>query len=490
VAIPQSSIDALQNELSGYVLQPGEPGYNDVVTIDNGRVDQRPSIIVTVNSVQDVVLAMRFAQSNALPLTVKGGGHSATGYCLNTGGIAIDLSLLKKIEFDKRNNTVRVQMGALWNDVYLYLIANGDGLIPIGGGCPTVGIPGFMLGGGYSFVSRSYGLSIDNLLSLTIVTADGAVRRLSDASASQEDRDLWWACRGGGGGNFGIVMDMEIRVHQPPTKTMFMTQIRYNPAQAQDVLGFYNEWAETTPNELAAYGIWGYFPDPADFSAAPQNIEQFGFTIVYNGEVNQGVKLIEPLLQRNPLSALLNRLTLPEFEEINGKSTLVAHRDAYICSGMMAPRKFTSEVISIMSRYMGSAPSQSSFMVWTNAGGKISDVSSNATAFFHREARFVPELKAIWDSPEQARENVEWARAFFTDLQPHFSGAYVNYIDPLLPQWSKQYYGANYARLLEIKKRCDPNDFFCFQQSIGSPFEPQTSQPLDLSPLNRTVVIP
>ena len=171
-------------------------------------------------------------------------------------------------------------MGALWNDVYLYLIANGDGLIPIGGGCPTVGIPGFMLGGGYSFVSRSYGLSIDNLLSLTIVTADGAVRKLSDASTSPEDRDLWWACRGGGGGNFGIVTEMEIRVHQPPTKTMFMAQIRYNPAQAQDVLSFYNEWAETTPNELAAYGIWGYYPDPADFSTTPQNIEQFGFTVV------------------------------------------------------------------------------------------------------------------------------------------------------------------------------------------------------------------
>ncbi len=483
-----SAIDELQRRLSGYVLQSGDKGYLQVLEIDNGRIDQRPSLVVVVNSVADVVLAMQFAQRHDLPLTVKGGGHSANGYCLNTGGVVVDLQLLNQIALDARTDTVRVQMGARWNDVYLYLMAHGNGLIPIGGGCPTVGIPGFMLGGGYSFVSRSYGLSIDNLLSVTLVTADGTVRRLSEASTSPEDRDLWWACRGGGGGNFGIAVEMEIRVHQPRTKNMFMAQLRYHAAQAHDVLGLYNEWVETVPKELAAYGIWGYFPDPANFSATPRNIEQFGFTVVYNGEVSEGVSLIEPLLKHNPLSAQLNRLTLPEFEEINGRTTLVANRQAYIRAGMMAPRSMTPAAIDILSRYMASSPSQSTFMVWTHAGGAIDDVARDATAFWHRGARFMPELKAIWDTPAQARANIEWAWNFYNDLEPHLIGSYVNYIDPLLPQWPKKYYGDNYARLLEIKKRCDPKNFFRFQQGVGSPFEPNVSQPLDLSPLNRTIV--
>ena len=208
--------------------------------------------------------------------------------------------------------------GARWNDVYLYLMNSGTGLIPIGGGCPTVGIPGFMLGGGFSFVSRSYGMSIDNLISVGIVTADGELRRISKNSKSKHERDLFWACQGGGGGNFGIAVDMEIQVHQPPTPKMFMGQIRYNPESAQEVLGFYNEWVETLPDELAVYGIWGNQPDPAD---PAKTINTFGFTSVYNGSFQEGLRLIEPLLQlkAKPIYAQLNSFTLPEFEEANGR---------------------------------------------------------------------------------------------------------------------------------------------------------------------------
>jgi hypothetical protein len=483
----QDLVTRLSGDLSGYILRPSQAGYQQVVEIDNGRVQLRPSFIVMANSVRDVSLALRTAREHNLKLTVKGGGHSATGYCLSSGGVVIDLSLMNRISLDKKKRIVHVEMGARWNDVYLYLMSSGSGLIPIGGGCPTVGIPGFMLGGGFSFVSRSYGMSIDNLISIGIVTADGEFRRVSENSKSKHDRDLFWACRGGGGGNFGIVVDMEIRVHQPKTPQMFTGQIRYNVDTAPDVLGFYNEWVETLPDELAVYGIWGNQPSPAD---PTKSISTYGFTSVFNGTFQEGLRLIEPLLQlkAKPIYAQLNSFTLPEFEEVNGRTTLVKGRSAYIRAGIMPPLSMTAKVAKILGSYMREAPSTESFIVWTHAGGKIGEVASDATAFVHRNARFVPELKAIWDSPSETRVNVEWAYQFFKELEPHFNGSYVNYIDPLLDGWSSKYYGANYDRLLEVKSYWDPDDFFHFQQSIGSRFEPDTDPPLDLSPLNRTFV--
>jgi hypothetical protein len=485
VNVSRASVDQLKQELSGYVLQPGTPEYNAAVQIDNGRVQQQPTIIVQASGEKDVVTALRFAQKEGLRLTVLGGGHSATGYCLNTGGVVLDMSLMKGMLLDAKQRTLRVQMGALWSDVYAYMMKSGTGLIPVGGGCLTVGVPGFVQGGGFSFASRSYGISADNLLSLKIVTADGKLRHISEASKSKDERDLFWALRGGGGGNFGVVTEMELQVHKPNTDKMFLAQIRYPVEQAQDVIGFYNTWVETLPNAMAVYGIWG----PSAVPGNPSKIDTtFGFTVIFNGEFAEGLKLTEPILKRKPVYANLNNMTLPEYEEMVGLTTSVKGRNAYIRAGVMPPLSMTSKAIKVLEEYMRNRPSQSSFMVWTHLGGKVADVAPAATAFPHRNARFVPELKAIWDTPQQARANIEWGFKFYQDLEPFFSGSYVNYIDPLLSNWQHKYYEKNYKRLVEVKRHWDPKNFFQFQQSIGSKFQPNTSQPLDLSPLNRTFV--
>jgi FAD/FMN-containing dehydrogenase len=476
---------ALQRRLSGAVLLPGTPAYQAAIKIDNGRVQRAPLFIVQANSTDDIVTTLRYVERNGLRLTTKGGGHSASGYSLNSGGVVLDLSLMTRITLDSKERIVKVQMGARWHDVYVYLINSGTGLIPIGGGCPTVGIPGFMQGGGYSFVSRSYGLSIDNLIAITLVTIDGKVRRVSEDAADPFDRELFWACRGGGGGNWGVAVEMEIRVHLPNTPKMLTGGIRYAPKKAQEVLSFYNDWVETLPDEMAIYGIWGMSPDPSNPS---RQIQTFGFTPIYNGDFGEGVKLLQPLLELGPLTVAFNQITLPEFELINGATTLVDNRSAYIRSGMMPPGAFTPEAIAVFERFMASAPSADSFIVWTHAGGRIGAQPLDSTAFAHRGARFVPEIKSIWTNPQDTRANVEWAHAFFEALDPFFNGAYVNYIDPLLGGWANKYYVDHYPRLLDIKKRCDPNGFFDFQQGVGSPFEPDLSQPLDLAPLNRTFI--
>jgi hypothetical protein len=473
----------LQRGLSGRVLLPHDPLFETQVQIDNGRIQLAPVMVVLVDSLDDVVRTLRFAQAQGLRLTVKGGGHSATGYCLNSGGIVIDFALMKSMTLE--GDTLKVQAGARWIDIYNYLSAKGEGLIPIGGGCAPVGVAGFVLGGGYSFASRSYGLSIDNLIALTVVTGDGRVRKVSAASKSKDDVDLFWACRGGGGGNFGIVVDLHLQLQKPRTPTMLIAQIRYPVSHAQDVIGFYNEWVETLPDELACYGIWGPFADPTDPSRL---VPAFGFTCVYNGDAVEGVDLLSPLIKRDPMFVQMNTLTLPQFETLVGRNTLVDGRYAYIRSGEVPPKGLTPEFVDILDRFMSSAPNPGTFMVWTHAGGKIDEVAKDATAFAHRGARFMPEIKSIWPRGDaaQTRGNVEWAFDFFEALRPHLSGAYVNYIDPLQRDWPQMYYGDNYDRLVRIKKRLDPQNFFRFQQGVGSSFEPDVRKPLNLSPLNRT----
>lgn len=468
--VTQSSIDALAHQLSGYLLQPNDSRFPVASQIDNGRVRLLPAAIVFPTSVNDIVLALKFAQANNLAFTVKGGGHSAAGYCLNQEGIVVDMLHFNAISFDRETPSVTVQAGARWRDVYEYMEATKTGLIPVGGACPSVGITGFILGGGFSFVSRSYGMGIDNLISLTIVTPDGNLRQVGEFSKSDDDKDLFWACRGGGGGNFGIVVDMEILVHKPRAETMLVGKIWFPMQRVEEIIGFYNDWVETLPNEMAIYGYCGGRPD---LLHPTEQIKTIGLTPVFNGKFSDGVDILQDMLRLKPLSAELYDMTLSEWEAYNGSVTGVQGRSAYIRSVVLQPRAMTAAVAKIFLEYMSMAPSTDSFAVWTHAGGEISKKSTEETAFPHRECRFVPEVKAIWnaDMPDDERKNVDWAYEFFEALAPHASGAYVNYIDPLLHNWAETYYGGNYERLKSIKQRVDPNNVFCFQQSIGSTFK-------------------
>src|SRR5215218_6762937 len=183
--IPRKYIEKLRMELAGNVLTAGQPGYDQSLVIDNGRIDQRPGIVVMCVNPNDVATAYKFAIEHDMPFTVRGGGHSAAGYCLNQGDMVIDLTSMTAKRLDLDRQVVWTETGNRWRDLYLFLQSTNTGLIPIGGGCPTVGIPGFMLGGGISFVSRSYGLSVDNLLSIDLVTPDGNLRTISGGHAGE-----------------------------------------------------------------------------------------------------------------------------------------------------------------------------------------------------------------------------------------------------------------------------------------------------------------
>jgi hypothetical protein len=251
-----------------------------------------------------------------------------------------------------------------------------------------------------------------------------------------------------------------------------------------DVLGFYSEWVEKLPNEMAVYGRIANVPDPREGGLPKLSLL---FTPVYNGQFADGVALLRDLIKLEPLRVDLYKMTIPEWEEYIGSRTAVAGRSAYIRSLVVPPSGLNTKVARVLKKFMAVSPSAETFIVWTHAGGKISSLKNDKTAFAHRGARFIPEVKAIWDParPQDMRRNVEWAYEFFEELTQASgaTGAYLNYIDPLLSDWRRKYHGDNYDRLLEVKRKWDPTNFFHFQQSIGSEFEPDPHVPLDLSPL-------
>lgn len=481
------AVNTLAKQLSGYIALPGSEEFESTTKIDNGRVDLPPAVVIYPRSAEDVALALQFSQTQQLPFTVRGGGHSAAGYCLNRAGVVLDMSSMKSLSFDAENNILSVQMGVIWKEAYEYLANISDQLLPVGGGCLTVGLPGFLLGGGYSFSSRSYGMGSDNILSIDFVTPDGCLHKLTADANNKTDQDLWWACRGGGGGNFGVAVAMQLRIQKLAEPKMLVGQIYYRLEDAESVLTQYNEWIECLPDEFACYGYLGQSPDPAK----PGNtINTVRLTPVFNGSYSEGMQLLQPMLQLPAYYSELYYMTLPQWEEKIGKTTLVNDRQAYIRSGIMPPKGMTKEVIDLYKYYMNSAPSKDSFVVWTHGGGKINDPARAAdSAVAHRDGRYIFELKAIWKDSQDTRQNVEWAYNFLEALRPHFQGAYVNYIDPLLTDWKTMYYADKYCRLLEIKQAVDPDNIFGFQQGIGSNYEPTGCKPLDLSPLNRTIEV-
>lgn len=485
-----TAISKLIRELSGYVLQPGDGDYEAAIQIDNGRIQFRPRLIIFPAVTEDVRLGLKFAVEHNLPFSVKGGGHSAAGYCMNEGGVVMAMKNLNKITFNPKNESVTAEMGVIWYDVYKFMQTTGTGLVPVGGGCPTVAPPGFMLGGGYSFVSRSYGMSIDNLLSLKIITPNGELRHIGVHSTAADDIDLFWACRGGGGGNFGIVTEMEMQVRKPHSDKMLVGQIRFPLEKAEEVLGYYNDWVERLPDSMAVYGFMGNQKDLVD---KVTNVKVLGLTPVFNGDYAEGIDLLKDLLKLKPINADLYNMTLPEWEFFNGNTTKVDGRSSYIRSTILPPGGMNNKVANVIVDAMNNAPSPDSFAVWTHAGGAIEKVATEATAYVHRHSRFIPEIKSIWDinKPGDTLENVNWAYSFFEAFGEagNATGAYVNYIDPLLHDWQTKYYGDNYKRLVDIKKKIDPNNYFTFQQSVGSLFNPP-QELTDLSPLNRTQIIP
>lgn len=467
--------------LDGDVLFPGSKAYNEAIFIGNLLYDfRRPACVVMAASDHDIQKTVRFARKHNSKLTVKNGGHSYAGYCLNEDGILIDLSCMKTFTIDRKNLTLTTQAGSIWLELYEGLKGEDEQYMVLGGQCPTVGVRGFTLGGGLSTFSRQYGLSVDNLLAVKHVDAEGNLLELTREETDPDRKALFWALTGGGGGNFGVTTEFTFRIHKLPNSTVVCGELTWNIPQQRDdfdqAMAAFNTM--DAPVELCIDAYWNY-SDTNQFQAM--------MTVIYNGTMEECEKVLAPILVHNSDNGLASMHWIDwEHQEMGfDKSRKIFHHHVSVIMGEGA---ITPEVNDLIIELMECAPAlmpnpdpekpnlKQCHILWDNIGGVTKNVAKDETAFYWRDGAFVITAMVNWQTPEQSAEAFAWTQKCKDLLTPFAlegKAAYLNYIDGTLTNWQEAYYGDNYPRLREIKSRWDPTNFFYFKQSV----EPAGQEP-------------
>ena len=455
----------LDRELRGDVVAPGTPGYAQARLLFNTRYDGvRPLAIAYCESATDVAKAIAWAKREGVRLAPRSGGHSYGGYSTTTG-LVIDVSRIAGIAVDAAAGSASIGAGARLIDVYSSLAAHGT-TIPAGS-CPSVGIAGLALGGGVGFASRRFGTTADNMRGVRIVTAAGKVL---DCDASH-NVELFWACRGGGGGNFGIATLFRFRIHTVGRVTTFY--VRWPWANAEAVVDAWQKWAPHAPDGLFSVCNLSCAGggEPRITASGQVFGDKAGLTSLLQPLVSTGAPVTVSTVERDYLSAMKYWAACPgSLAECHpppkgtlGRSTFAA-KSAYV-NTPLSRAGIRAIVVGIAARATG--PAGGASILLDSYGGAINRVPKDATAFVHRDALFSCQELSTWSPGGAAAANLAWLRAFHASLRPHVSTfAYQNYIDPDLVQWQHAYYGASYRRLQAVKKRYDPGQVFRSHQSI------------------------
>jgi hypothetical protein len=452
-----SAFRLLEDGFRGELVRPGDPTYEEHRAVWNGSIDRFPALIARCRGVADVIAAVRFARELGLAVAVRSGGHSFPGLSVCDGGIVIDLAPMKGIRVDAGARTARAQAGVLWGE--LDRETQAFGLATTGGIVTHTGIAGLTLGGGIGWLHRKYGLTIDQLLSADVVTADG---RFVTASET-ENPDLFWALRGGGG-NFGIVTEFEFRLH-PVGPTVLAGPLFWPIEKSPDVLRFYREWISDAPDELMTIVI--HRKAPALPFVPPELHGQLvvGVACCYAGPLDEGEELVRPL----------KAFASPVLDLCQPKPYL-AHQAMfdpsfphgwwyYIRACDVA--ELTDDVIDITVEHaMRIRSPLTTFPIW-QLGGAIARVGDDETAFNGRRAGHTFNLSGISETAQGFDEEREWSRSFWSALRPHHTSVYVNFLMEEGEDRIREAYGhAKYDRLKAVKRRYDPDNFFRLNQNI------------------------
>ena len=457
--------------LTGDVVWPADPRYDEARQDYNTRFDVHPRVIVFCRDAQDVRNAVRWAAFHDLAIRPRCGRHSYEGWSLVEGGIVVDVSPMDGVRVDAASGTARVQAGIdLWP---LYQALWNDGHVTIAGGsCPTVGISGLVLGGGFGLLGRWLGVTCDALLEVEMVTAQGEVVRASEA----ENPDLFWACRGGGGGNFGIATEFTFRV--TPMGLVSIYNVVWDWKDLRAVLQAWQKWAPETDDRLTSI-----LKLNAESSGTIASIGQFV------GEGEELRHLLHPLIAA-ALPQSVEVKTLPYIEAVEHFAGIrpeherwAAHWGSHVPAtevpggnpfkntSAYAYERFGDDAIDRIVRYLHAAPNDKGLVQLDAYGGAVARVPDHDTAFAHRAGvLWNMQFQAYWTDPWEQDANIRWVEDFRRSLLPFTRGAYVNYIDRQIQDWQSQYYGRNFTRLTRVKRTWDPQNVFRYPQSI--PLEP------------------
>jgi len=437
--------------LSGGALTPADEGYDPARRVWNGMVDRHPALIARCLGEDDVRTAVRFAASRRMLLGVRGGGHHIAGNAVVEGGLVIDLSGLRSVSVDPAGRTARVAPGALLGD--LDREAQAHGLATPLGINSTTGVAGLTLGGGFGWLTRRHGMSIDNLLGARVVTADGAAHDV----AADRDPDLFWALRGGGG-NFGVVTEFTFRLH-PVGPQVYAGVVAYPFAQAAQVLRAWRDLTAAAPDELTVWTVLRKAPPLPFLPASAHGTEVVLFPLVHCGDLEAGERAAAPVLRfGDPLGSALGPTPYAGFQTAFDPLLTPGSRNYWKTHNFATlPDASLDTLIELAGRLPG--PECEIFVA--SLGGAMERVPRSATPYVGRDARYIMNAHGRWSDPADDGAIRAWARQVFEQLAPYATGnGYVNFLTEDETDRVAASYGENYPRLQAIKRRVDPDNLF------------------------------
>jgi FAD/FMN-containing dehydrogenase len=447
---PVDAFSDLRTTFGGEILVPSDAGYDAARRVWNGNVDRRPALVARCHGVADVQRAVAYAQERDLLLSVRGGGHSAPGYGTNDGGMVLDLTPLKGIRVDPSLRTARVQGGALWRE--LDRETQAFGLATTGGTVSNTGVGGLTLGGGLGWLMGKYGLTIDNLLSADIVTADGTFRTVD----AENQPDLFWALRGGGG-NFGVVVSFEFALH--PVDTVLGGLVVFGLDQAPAVLRFYRDFCPTLPDEAEAYA--GLLTDPN------AGMPVIALVLGYNGDLATGERVLAPARSfGQPLVDMVGPMPYGVRQTVLDEPNAVDGLQRYWRSAFTD--WLSDDFIDTAVDYAARFSSPLSAMLFFYMHGAATRVAADATAFSARDAQWDFDVIGHWIDPTESDRHIDWLRGAWSGLEPHLQGSgYINHLSADdRPEKVRASYGSNHDRLRRLKATYDPTNLFCMNPNI------------------------
>jgi FAD/FMN-containing dehydrogenase len=451
----QQALQALAAHLQGAVLFPGTPDYEAARIVWDGTADRHPALIVRCANANDVIVALTFARRQDMPISVRSGGHSPAGYSLNDGGMVIDLSQMRAISIDPERCTARLEPGLTWNEVANAL--QPYGLALTSGDTGTVGVGGLLLGGGIGWMARKYGLAIDHVRAVELVTAEGEFLRAS----ADEHAELFWGLRGGGG-NFDIATAFEVDLH--PAGIVLGGAVFYEMAEAEAVLKEYARYAATAPDELTSMALLMAAPPAPFIPPSKQGAPVVAIFLCYTGDLAQGEQVVAPLRQ---LGTVLADVISPIPYPVMFAFTEEAARPGFpqYVRSLFAQTLSDELVQTIVSASCGKLSPEALLQIRILSGA-VSRVPAGATAFAHRDK---PIMISVFNTEWQPgnSEHLLHAEQMWQSLCPYADGVYVNFLaDEGEQRVHEAYSPAIYTRLAALKARYDPTNVFHLNQNI------------------------
>jgi FAD/FMN-containing dehydrogenase len=447
----------LADRVRGQVIRPDDPGFEEARHVYNAMIEARPHVIVRVAGTDDVVLAVRYAAETGRVVAVRGGGHSVPGFGTADDAVVVDLSPMQAVDVDPGARTASAGGGTTWgrfNDA-----TAASELATTGGIISTTGIGGLTLGGGIGYLTRGAGLSCDNLLAAEVVTADGRVVTADE----RQNPDLFWALRGGGG-NFGVVTRFTYRLH--PVGEIYGGPMFFELADAPAVLTFFREFIREAPREYGGFPAFQIAP-PLPF--VPENRVGEPFVAVvscYTGAPEEGERIVAGLREvAAPVAEHVGPMPYPAlnsaFDPLVPPGLQHYWKAAFVT-------ELTDEAIAAHVEHGPRVPVVNSTMHIYPINGAAHDVAPDATAFGHRDANFATVIAGMWPDPAENEANTRWVRDYYAAIAPHSEpGGYTNFASADDASKVADNYGANYARLREVKRTWDPGNLFRLNQNIA-----------------------